>query len=70
MASASNVGDLIIHDVATQIPIATLNLPGSKTPGFKCVKFLQGTTLFSGANDGSVTVWDVNTRDTICNFTC
>jgi WD40 repeat protein len=36
------------------------------------VKFspLRKNHLLSGSNDGSITVWDVSTRDSIANFPC
>lgn len=64
IASYSNTGEIIIHDVATQLQIANLSL-NSKTPGFKSLKFspLRKSHLISGSNDGSVTVWDVTLRE-------
>lgn len=72
VASASNVGDIILHDVASQINVGNFTLSGSKTPGFKVLKFmpLHRNYLASGANDGSVTVWDVISRESTANFTC
>ncbi|CAD8117089.1 unnamed protein product [Paramecium sonneborni] len=68
IASASNVGDILVHDVSTQIAVSTFNLKGSKTPGFKAVKFMSKNLLCSGSNDGSVTIFDLNKNEYQCNF--
>ncbi|CAD8093613.1 unnamed protein product [Paramecium primaurelia] len=68
IASASNVGDILVHDVNTQIAVSTFNLKGSKTPGFKAVKFMSKNLLCSGSNDGSVTIFDLNKNEYHCNF--
>ncbi|CAK68049.1 unnamed protein product (macronuclear) [Paramecium tetraurelia] len=68
IASASNVGDILVHDVSTQIAVSTFNLKGSKTPGFKAVKFMSKNLLCSGSNDGSVTIFDLNKNEYHCNF--
>ncbi|CAD8084333.1 unnamed protein product [Paramecium sonneborni] len=68
IASASNVGDILVHDVSTQIAVSTFNLKGSKTPGFKAVKFMSKNLLCSGSNDGSVTIFDLNENEFLCNF--
>lgn len=64
IASCSNSGDIVVHDVIAQVQIANFSL-NSKTPGFKSLKFspLKKSYLVSGANDGSLTVWDVLLRD-------
>lgn len=69
IASCSNAGEIIIHDVPTQLQIANFSL-NAKTPGFKCLKFspLRKSYLISGSNDGSVTVWDVTLRDQVANY--
>lgn len=48
------------------------SLTGSKTPGFKTVKFMpmHKGLLISGANDGSVTVWDIFAKDQLVNYSC
>ena len=62
IASSSLVGDVVLHNVITGITVSNFNQKNSQ--GIKMIKFspFKKSSLAVAANDGSVTIWDVNAR--------
>ena len=68
VASASSVGDVVLNNVATGIPVSNFNQRNSQ--GIKMINFSPFIKNFLAvaANDGSVSVWDVNARTQNVNY--
>lgn len=68
LASSSIVGDIVLHNTTNGLPIA--NFTQKLSNGVKIVKFSPfiKNYLASAGNDGTVCVWDINTRSVLSNF--